>query len=234
MDYPTLFNTIKAYCENEFPATSFTGTDGVTVVDFSSPDQINAFIQQAETRIYNDAQIPALRKTATATLTGSSQYLDCPDDFLSPYSFAVIDTAGAYGFLLNKDVSFIREAYPIPTSTGLPKYYAINGTQVASAKELRFILGPTPDQSYAYELNYNYYPESIVTATNTWLGDNYDPVLLYGSMLESAIFMKTEADILAMYTAKYQEAIGQLKRLGDGLDRGDTFRDGQLKLPVQK
>jgi len=195
---------------------------------------IPTFVQQAETRIYNDAQIPALRKTATGTLSSGSQYLDCPTDFLSTYAFAVIDADGAYGFLLNKDVSFMREAYPTPTVTGLPKYYAINGTQVAAATELRFIVGPTPGSSYAYELDYNHYPTSIVTAGTSWVGDNYDPVLFYGAMREAAIFQKAEQDMVAYYGGMYQEAVSQLKRLGDGLERGDTFRDGQLKLPIQK
>ena len=232
MDYSTLFNTIKGYCENEFPPTSFTGTDGVSIATLTSPQQINTFITQAEARIYNTVQLPALRKNVTGSLTPTNNYLSSPNDFLAPYSLAVVDGTGNYNYLLNKDVNFIREAYPNPTQGGLPKYYALFGSTIGSPNELSFLLGPTPDQAYAVELHYFYYPESITTATTTWLGDNYSPALVYGAMVEAYIFMKGEADVSAMYASKYAEALAQLKRLGDGMERGDAYRDGQYKQKV--
>jgi hypothetical protein len=194
---------------------------------------MNVFITQAEKRIYNAVQIPSLRKNVTGSTTASNKYLQCPTDFLSTFSLAAIDpTTGAYTFLLNKDVNFIREAYPKPTSTGAPKYYAIFGPRSDNETELTFILGPTPDAVYSTELHYFYYPESIVTASNTWLSDNYDPVLLYGALIEAYTFMKGESDMLALYNTKFSEAITQLKRLGDGLERQDAYRSGQARVPV--
>ena len=230
MNYTTLFNTVKTYCENEFPSTTFTGTDGTTVVTTLSNTQVNTFITEAETRIYNSVNIPALRKNVLGTLSSGNQYLSLPTDWLSAYSVAIIDLSGNYNYMLNKDVNFIREAYPGPTSTGLPKYYALFGTQYTNNFALSYILGPTPDQNYTVELHYFYYPQSITTAGESWLGDNYDPVLLYGALTEAAIFMKAEQDIIAMYTGKYQEAMNELRRLCDALERGDSYRDGQLKL----
>ena len=230
MNYTTLFQTVKTYTENEFPSTTFTGTDGVTTVTTLSNTQVNTFITQAETRIYNAINIPALRKNVTGTLTANNQYLSLPTDWLSAYSIAVIDGSGNYSYILNKDVSYIREAYPGPTSTGLPKYYALFGTQLSNNYALSYILGPTPDQAYGVEMHYFYYPASIVTAGESWLGDNYDPVLLYGALLEAAIFMKAEADMVTMYKAKYDEAMNELRRLCDALERGDSYRDGMLKL----
>jgi hypothetical protein len=230
VNYTTLFQTVKTYTENEFPSTTFTGTDGVTTVTTLSNTQVNTFITQAETRIYNAINIPALRKNVTGTLTANNQYLSLPTDWLSAYSIAVIDGSGNYSYILNKDVSYIREAYPGPTSTGLPKYYALFGTQLSNNYALSYILGPTPDQAYGVEMHYFYYPASIVTAGESWLGDNYDPVLLYGALLEAAIFMKAEADMVTMYKAKYDEAMNELRRLCDALERGDSYRDGMLKL----
>ena len=232
MNYTQLFNTVKTYTENEFPSTTFTGTDGVTTVTTLSNTQVNTFITQAETRIYNAINIPALRKNVTGTLTANNQYLSLPTDWLSAYSIAVIDGSGNYSYILNKDVSFIREAYPGPTSTGLPKYYALFGTQLSNNYALSYILGPTPDQNYAVEMHYFYYPPSIITSGQSWLGDNYDPVLFYGALLEATIFMKAEAEIATMYKAKYDEALNELRRLCDALERGDSYRDGQLKLNV--
>ena len=232
MNYTQLFNTVKTYTENEFPSTTFTGTDGVTTVTTLSNTQVNTFITQAETRIYNAINIPALRKNVTGSLTANNQYLSLPTDWLSAYSIAVIDGSGNYSYILNKDVSYIREAYPGPTSTGLPKYYALFGTQLSNNYALSYILGPTPDQNYGVEMHYFYYPPSIVTAGESWLGDNYDPVLLYGALLEATIFMKAEAEIATMYKAKYDEALNELRRLCDALERGDSYRDGQLKLNV--
>jgi hypothetical protein len=197
---------------------------------------MNVFITQAEKRIYNAVQIPALRKNVTGITTASNKYLACPDDFLSSYSLAAISpTTGAYSYLLNKDVNFIREAYPTPTSTGSPKYYALFGPAVASSvitTELTFLLGPTPNAAYSMELHYYYYPETIVTASTTWLSDNYDPVLLYGTLVEAYTYMKGEQDMVILYNTKFAEALTQLKRLGDGLERQDAYRSGQARMPV--
>ena len=201
--------------------------------EFSTAD-MNTFIRSAEKRIYNSVQFPALRKNVTGVTTSGSPYLACPNDFLASYSLAAIaPVTGAYSFLLPKDVSFIREAYPPPTSTGVPKFYAIFGPQSGDAKELTFILGPTPNAAYAVELHYYFYPESIVTANTTWLGDNFDPVLLYGTLVEAYTFMKGEPDMLQLYDAKYKEALALAKRLGDGMERGDAYRYGQAAYPVE-
>ena len=216
MNYAALVSAVSSYTENTFPTVD-----------------MNLFITQAEKRIYNTVQIPSLRKNVTGSTTTSNKYLQCPLDFLSTFSLAVINpTTGAYTFLLNKDVNFIREAYPKPTSTGAPKYYAIFGPRSDNEAELTFILGPTPDAAYGTELHYFYYPESIVTASTTWLGDNYDPVLLYGTLVEAYTYMKGEADMIGLYDGKYKEAMDQLKRLGDGLERQDAYRSGQARVPV--
>jgi hypothetical protein len=303
MNYVQLYQAIQDYSEN---------TESLFV------SNISTFVQEAEERIYNSVQLPPLRKNVTGNLTANNKYLSCPDDYLSTYSIAVIDGTGAYTYLLNKDVNFIREAYPTPTTTGLPKYYALFGTQFNNANELSFILGPTPDSGYTTELHYFYYPVSIVqgaisgigaitggslytngnysnvpltggsgsgatanitvsgqvvtsvtiknngnfyavgdvlscsntyiggsgsgfsipvgainNATGTsWLGDNYDPVLLYGAMREAMLFMKGEQDLVKYYEDKYMEAMSQLNRLGTGLERGDAYRDGQAKIKV--
>ena len=218
MNYTQLCEAVQQYCENTF-----------------APTELATFCEQAEKRIYNTVQIPALRKNVTGNATALNPYLSCPTDFLSPYSLAVIaPVTGAYTYLLNKDVNFIRECYSVPATTGTPKYYALFGPRSDVATELTFLLGPTPDVSYAAELHYNSYPESITTTANgtTWLGDNFDPVLLYGSIIEAYTFLKGEADLLQLYVAKYTEAMQQLKRLGDGLQRGDAYRDGQAKVSV--
>ena len=232
MNYTQLFNTIKTYTENEFPSTTFTGTDGTTTITTASNTQVNTFITQAETRIYNSINIPALRRNVTGTVTSGNQYLSLPTDWLSAYSVAVYTTdyAVPFTYLLNKDVNFIREAYPYPAAIGTPKYYALFGTQYNNANALSYILGPTPDANYQVEMHYFYYPPSITTAGESWLGDNYDPVLLYGALLEAAVFMKAEQDIIQFYTLKYQEAMQELRRLCDALERGDSYRDGSLKL----
>jgi hypothetical protein len=304
MNYVQLYQSIQDYAET---------TEQLFVAN------IPRFVQEAEERIYNSVQIPALRKNVTGTLTSGNKYLSLPNDWLSTYSFAVINTDGTYEYLLNKDVNYIRQAFPSPTSTGLPTHYALFGSQYSDINELSLILGPTPDASYNAELHYFYYPPTIVqgqisliaittvgslyvpgvyenvsltggsgsgstativvnssgavssvtlneggqfyvvgnilsaataslggagsgfTATVTaisntkgtsWLGDNYDPVLFYGAMREAMIFQKQEPDVIKNYEDKYQEAMQQLKRLGDGLERGDAFRDGQTKLRV--
>jgi hypothetical protein len=197
---------------------------------------IPVFVKQAEQRIYNSVQFPSLRKNVTGSVTTANKYLSCPSDFLSVYSMAVIDASGNYEYMLNKDVSFIRQAYPNPTtSIGIPKYYALFGPTVSGAvisDELSFILGPTPDASYAVELHYYYYPESISVAADgqTWLGDNFDTVLLYGSLVEAYTYLKGEADLMALYDGKYKEALAQAQRLGDGLERSDAYRSGQYRV----
>jgi len=227
MNYNELFSQVQAYTENQFPAMILANGSSV-----SYTTQINTFIQQAEERIYNTVQIPSLRKNVTGNCTVSNKYLACPNDYLSTYSLAIINTDGTYEYLLNKDVNFIRQAYPDPTSTGLPRYYALFGSRLNDPNELTFILGPTPNASYGAELHYFYYPASIVTAGTSWLGDNYSPALLYGSLVEAYQYMKGEPDMMAMYNAKYQEAMQQLNRLGTGLERGDAYRDGQAKIKV--
>ena len=203
------------------------------------PIYIPRFVQEAEQRIYNSVQIPALRKNVTGTLTAGNQYLSAPNDYLATYSLAVIDSNNNYVFLLNKDVNFLREAYPSVVYTsptyqgtpqGTPKYYALFGSQLSNINEMTLMVAPTPDQNYAVEMHYFFYPESIVTAGTSWLGDNYDPVLLYGALREAYIYMRGEPDMIQNIEAKYQEAMGQLKRLGDGLERGDAYRNGQTKL----
>lgn len=204
-------------------------------------DNIPVFLRQTETRVYNTVQIPALRANKTGILSTNNKYLAAPGDFLAVYSLAVIENYGTasevYHYLLNKDVNYIREAYPTPADTGLPQYYAIFGPTVSNSvvsDELTFILGPTPDAPYVAELHYYYYPESITTAADgrTWLGDNYDPVLLYGALREAYLFMKGEQDVIANVEAKYNEAMGQLKRLGDGMERQDGYRSGQTRVKV--
>ena len=308
MNYIQLVTAIQDYTENSFNYST-------------DPTPINTFIEQAEQRIYNTIQFPSIRKNVTGTTTSGNKYLSCPDDFLAVYSLAVVDATGAYEYLLNKDVNFIRQAYPTPTDTAIPKYYAlfgpsVNGTTVSN--ELSFILGPTPDAGYSVELHYYYYPDSIVqgklssvgsivvgtgyidgtyynvpltggdgknaTATvvvyggsvttvtivdggssyyvgntisaantnlggtgsgfsasvtavlnaagQTWLGDNFDTVLLYGSLIEAYTYMKGEPDIMAFYNTKYQEALALAKRLGDGMERQDAYRSGQYRQAV--
>jgi hypothetical protein len=230
MTYTELVAAIKGYCENDFPTT---------VGSFTSTDQINTFIKQAEQRIYNSVQFPAIRKNVTAATTINNKYLSSPADFLAAYSLAVIDGSGNYEYLLNKDVNFIRAAYPNPADTGIPKYYALfgptttNDTPPVITNEYSFILGPTPDAAYSVELHYYFYPESIVTASTTWLGDNLDIVLLYGSLVEAYTFMKGEPDVTAQYEKRYLEALTLAKRLGDGMERQDAYRSGQFRMNVQ-
>jgi len=306
MNYVQLYQAIQDYSEN---------TESLFLAN------IPTFVQEAEKRIYNTVQFPSLRRNVTGTLTSGNKYLSLPLDYLSTYSLAVVDASSNYTYLLNKDVNFIREAYPNTGAAynGLPKYYALFGPQYTLSNELSDILGPTPDSSYTVELHYFFYPASIVqggvlnyislvggalyttgvysnvaltggsgsgatatitvvsgvittvtitnpgqfyvvgdilsisgasigagtgagfsitvsTVNNTdgtsWLGDNYDPILFYGAMREAMLFMKGEQDLIKYYEDKYQEAVAQAKRLGDGLERGDAYRDGQLKLDV--
>lgn len=208
MNYADLKTNIQDICE-----TSFTDA------------QLAMFTQQAEQTIYNTVQIPALRKNVTGSLTSGNKYLAAPPDFLYSYSLAVVDGAGAYHFLINKDVNFIREAYPVPSATGLPKHYAYFDDDT-------FIVGPTPDASYASELHYGYYPESIVTAGTTWLGDEFDSALLNAALVQAIRFLKGEADVVNMYEKLYVQAIQLLKVLGDGKLREDAYRSGQARVKV--
>ena len=303
MDYTALSNAIQAYTEN-------------TEADFVA--NIPVFVTQAEQRIYNSVQFPSIRKNVTGVTTLNNKYLQCPLDFLAVYSMAVIDAAGSYEYLLNKDVNFIRQAYPQPTDTAIPKYYALFGPQSNDANELSFILGPTPNTTYSVELHYYFYPPSIVQSSvssigtitggsgytngtyfdvpltggsgsgalatitvaggvvtvvtvtdggtqyvvgntlsaaassiggtgasfsvpvaavsnstgTSWLGDNFDSVLLYGSLVEAYTYMKGESDIMALYNGKYQEALALAKRLGDGMERQDAYRSGQYRQAV--
>jgi len=217
VNYAALSTAIQDYTENY--EASFVAT-------------IPTFVKQAEQRIYNTIQFPSLRQNVTGVTATGNKYLACPTDFLSVYSMAVYTTGGEYSYLLNKDVNFIREAYPQPTDTGTPKYYALFGPQSANEAELTFILGPTPNAIYNVELHYFYYPASIVTASTTWLGDNFDTVLLYGSLVEAYTYMKGEQDMMALYDTKYKEALTLAKRLGDGLERQDAYRSGQYRQAV--
>jgi hypothetical protein len=211
MNYSELVAEIQSYVENQFTTTD-----------------IDTFIQQAEQRIYNSVQLPALRKNVTGTTTLGNKYLAIPTDWLATFSLAVINASNEYTYLLNKDVNFIRQSFPDTDSDfyGVPAYYAV-------FDQSTFILGPTPDANYAVELHYFYYPESIVTADNTWLGDNFSSVLLYGSILEAYTYMKGEAEIVAQYQKRYNEALILLKQLGDAKNRMDAYRDGQVRYPVQ-
>ena len=208
MDYTQLKVDIQDICETTF-------TDA----------QLAMFTEQAEQKIYNTVQIPALRKNVTGAVTANNTYLDIPSDFLWSYSLAVIDGDGNYSFLINKDVNFIREAYPKATSIGLPVHYAYFNDDA-------FIVGPTPDSNYSVELHYGYYPASIVTAGTTWLGDEFDSALLNGALIEAIRFLKGEPDMVALYERLYVQAIGLLKNLGDGKLREDAFRSGQYKVAV--
>lgn len=220
MNYTELRTAIQDTAENDF--------------NFSAdPSIIDRFIKQTETRVYNLVQFPALRKNVTGVTSSGNQYLACPNDFLSVYSMAVVLPTGDYEFLLNKDVNFIRSSYPNPNSTGTPRYYALFGPVSTLEKELTFILGPTPNNVYTVELHYFFYPESIVTAGQTWLGDNFDPVLFYGALVEAAVYMKQEPDLIALYDGKFKEAVSMAQNLGQGLERSDAYRSGQMRVPAR-
>jgi hypothetical protein len=219
MTYDELVIAVSDYCENVF-----------STVD------MDTFIRQAEQRIYNVAQPANQRKNVTGTLTAGNKYLQCPLDFLSVFSLAIYPAAGgSYEYLLDKDVNFIRQAYPNPATTGKPKHYAIFGPRSDNADELTLILGPTPDAAYNAELHYYAYPESIVDAADgrTWLGDNFDSVLLYGTMCEALTYMKGETEMVKLYQERYVQAIALYKNLADGKQRGDAYRNGQVRTAVQ-
>ncbi len=211
MTYTELKAAINSYSENSFDTTD-----------------IDTFIQQAEQRIFNTVQLPDLRRNQVGNTTSGNKYLTTPSDWLSTYSLAVIDGNNEYTYLINKDVNFIRESFPDTDSAfyGKPEYYGIFDDNT-------FILGPTPDQQYTVELHYFYYPTSIVTAGTSWLGDNFDTALFYGSLLEAATYLKAEPDTIQNYTQRYMDAISMLKQLGDGKDRRDAYRSGQARYEVQ-
>jgi len=219
LTYAQLVAAVTDYTQNTFDTTT-----------------INTLIKQAEQRIYNTVQIANLRKNVTGVLSTGNKYLACPEDFLSTYSLAIYPASGTgdYLYLLNKDVNFMRDAYPNPATTGKPKHYAIFGPQSANVNELSFILGPTPDANYNAELHYYYYPESICITTTTWLGDNFDSALLYGTLAEAGTYMKSspEDGMYKTYQERYVQAIALLKNLGDGKQRMDAYRDGQVRVPV--
>lgn len=231
MTYDELVTAVSDYCENTFVNT------------VERPD-MDTMIRQAEQRIFNSVQVSYFRKNQLGDLVIGNKYLSSPGDFLSTYSLAVIENYGTaaekYTYLLNKDVNFIREAYPTPDDSGLPKHYAIFGPTTTSGpspvitNELSFILGPTPDAAYKVELHYYYYPESIVDSADghTWLGDNFDIALFCGTMMEAITYMKGEADLMANYKERYETSMFLLKNLGDGKQRMDAYRDGQVRVPV--
>lgn len=215
MNYTELQTAVENAVENSFTAT-----------DFATMTRL------AEQKILHSVQIPSLRKNVTGSATTSNKYVTAPTDFLSVFSFAVIDGDGNFSFMLNKDVNFIREAYPSPTSTGVPKYYAIFGPDSNDLSELSFILGPTPDDDYDVELHYFYMPESISTASTSWLGDNFESVLFNAVMIEAIRWLKGEEDMVQMYLDQYRQSLTLLKNLGDGKQRQDTYRSGQLRTQV--
>lgn len=215
MTYEELVAAVSDYSENTFPTSV-----------------MNTMIEQAEQRIYNTVQLASLRKNVTGSLTAGNKYLQAPSDFLSVYSLAIIKPDGSYEYLLDKDVNFIRQAYPNPATTGTPKHYAIFGPRSDDDAELTFIVGPTPNAAFGAELHYYFYPESIVTAGQTWLGDNFDSALLNGTMVEAITYMKGEADMVKLYAERYLSSIALLKNLGDGKQRQDAYRNGQVRTQV--
>lgn len=215
MTYDELVTAVSDYSENVFPTSV-----------------MNTMIRQAEQRIYNTVQVVNQRKNVTGALTIGNKYLQCPVDFLSTFSLAIIKPDGSYEFLLDKDVNFIRQAYPNPATTGTPKHYAIFGPRSDDETELTFILGPTPNANFGAELHYFAYPESIVTAGETWLGENFDSALLNGTMVEAITYMKGEPDMVKLYAERYLSSIALLKNLGDGKQRTDAYRTGQVRVQV--
>ena len=226
MNYQTLFQTIQAYCENDFPNTLVNTTTAGTTANFLTKNQIDTFITQAEQRVFNSVQIPDLRKNVTGNVTIGNKYLSVPSDWLANFALSVIDATGVQHFLLNKDVEYIREAFPDPNYQAMPTHYAI-------FDQNSYILGPTPDLAYSMELHYFYYPQSIVTANTSWLGDKFDSVLLYGSLLEAYTYMKGEQDVNTNYIARYNESLAMLKQLGEGKNRQDMYRTPQARYPVR-
>ena len=225
MNYTELYETVKGYVENDFPDTSFTDSAGNSIT-LTSNEQVNTFIKQAEQKIYNAIQILNLRKNVTGSLSTGNQYLSVPSDWIANFSLAVIDSSSNYTYLLNKDVNYIRESFPNPNSTGKPTHYTL-------FDDNSYIVAPTPDEDYSMELHYFYYPESIVTAGTSWVGDNYSSVLLYGTLIEAHIFMKGEPDVYKTYTDKYNQSMTGLKQLSEGKNRQDMYRTEQARYQVK-
>jgi hypothetical protein len=225
MNYTELYETVKGYVENDFPDTSFTDSAGDSIT-LTSTEQVNTFIKQAEQKIYNAIQILNLRKNVTGNLTTGNQYLSVPSDWIANFSLAVIDSSSNYTYLLNKDVNYIRESFPNPNSTGKPTHYAL-------FDDNSYIVAPTPDEDYSMELHYFYYPDSIVTAGTSWIGDNYSSVLLYGTLIEAHIFMKGEPEVYKTYTDKYNQSMTGLKQLSEGKNRQDMYRTEQARYQVK-
>lgn len=215
MQLTDLITSVSDYCENQFDTVD-----------------MNRMIRIAEQGLYNTVQLPSLRKNVTGSCTMGNKYLAAPDDFLAVYSMAVATPAGEYIYLLNKDVNFIREAYPNPTTTGIPKHYGIFGPRSDAITELTFLLGPTPSSAFPVELHYYFYPPSIVDTGETWLGDNFDSALFNAVMLEAITFMKGEQDMVQLYKERYAQSMALLKQLGDGKQRDDAYRTGQVRVEV--
>jgi hypothetical protein len=213
MNYTQLTQALQDYLESS--ETSFVSN-------------IPTFVRQAEERIYRTVMIPELRKNVTGSLTSGNKYLARPSDFLAVFSLAVIDSTGAYQYLIDKDVNFIREAYPYPATSGVPRYYAQFDGDTASPSFGNFILGPTPNQSYEAELHYYYDPPSIVVTETSWLGENAETALLYGSIVEAYTYQKGDADLLQLYTSRYMEAMSQLFGI-DLRSKRDDYRNGQVR-----
>lgn len=198
-----------------------------TVENSFTAEQLANFCTLAEQKLYQAVQIPALRKNVIGNLTATNKYLTLPTDFLYVYSLAVVDAlTGAYRFLTDKDVSYIREMYPNPATQSVPKVYAIFDKD-------SLILGPTPDSSYEVELHYGYYPESLVTAGTSWLSENFESVVFNAMLVEAARFMKLEKDIVDLYDKQFMDSLVLLKNWGDGKLRTDAFRTLQPRAPVK-
>jgi len=211
MNYTSLLASVQEYTQN---------SESVFVAEIPN------MVKQVEDRIQHIVQLPVFRKTSSGTVTASNRFLTTPTDFVAAYSLAVLNGSSEYSFLLNKDVDFIREAFDQTTDTGLPRFYALWDHDT-------FLLAPTPDSGYTTQLNYFYKPESIVTAENTWLGDEAESAMLYGTLVEAYTFMKGEPDLMQLYEQRYKEALVKLKELGDGKLRQDMYRSGQVRVPVQ-
>ena len=207
MNYTELKTNIADICEQTF-----------------TNDELALFTEQAEQKIYSSVQIPALRKNQTGSLTLGNEYLTMPSDMLFVYSLAIVNS-NDYVYLLNKDVNFMREAYPNPATTGAPVHYAL-------FDQTSLIVGPTPDANYSSEIHFGYYPESIVTAGTTWLGTEFDSALLNGALMEAIRFQKGEAEMFTMYEKFYIQSMVLLKNLGEGKLREDTYRSGQVRREV--
>jgi hypothetical protein len=218
---PTDFLSTYSLALYPYNTTTATGVAGQRTIVVASTTGIAKGQQVTGTNIGTNALVRSISGT-TVTLT----------EVNTGTVNTTVTFQGDYLYLLNKDVNFIREAYPLTATTSEPRHYAIFGPQSADVNELTFIVGPTPSAAYKAELHYYYYPDSIVTATTTWLGDNFDSVLLYGTICEAFVYMRQEADMMKVAQDRYVQAIALLKNLGDGKQRADAYRDGQIRVPV--